>query len=75
MGYYYSNPEHESDPHALPDVEVFETKATDYLHTSHICHGGPGWFYAFGAFGFPWGSDPVGPFDTEEAALEAAREE
>ena len=47
MAYYYSDPSRETDPHALPDVEVFE-------HTSTFVGGpedplqGPGWYYAFG---------------------------
>ena len=33
-----------------------------------------GYFYAFGFPGCLWDSDPVGPFDTEAAALEDIRE-
>ena len=30
----YSNPERESDPHALPDLEVFEMTATEVAESS-----------------------------------------
>ena len=33
-----------------------------------------GYFYAFGFPGCLWDSEPVGPFDTEAGAVEAARE-
>jgi hypothetical protein len=32
------------------------------------------YWYAFGFPGCLWDSDPVGPYDTEEEAIEAARE-
>ena len=39
------------------------------------CEEFEGWFYAFGFPGCLWDSDPIGPFDTYEQALEAARED
>jgi hypothetical protein len=60
MSYHYSNPTRENDPHALPDVEVFNE--------------GPQWFYAFGFPGCLWDSDPVGPFGSESEALADAVE-
>ena len=93
MSYEYSDTTRESEPHALPDVEIFG----DYLN---ICTGcgretfedeaeqecsdcGSAWertqteafWYAFGFPGCLWDGDPVGPFDTYEEALAAAREQ
>ena len=78
MPYYYTDASRESNLHALPDVEVFYSD--DYGRL--IAEGKPveGWFDGVGyyyAFGFPgclWDSDPVGPYDTYEEALAAARE-
>jgi hypothetical protein len=33
MSYHYSNPDREHDPHALPDVEVFEMTAREVAET------------------------------------------
>jgi hypothetical protein len=76
--YYYSDPSRESDPHARPDFEVFEQK-----EPGRVMGGVPndeplweaGWYYAWGSVGCLWDSDPVGPFPSEQAAIEAAREE
>ena len=80
MPYFYTDETRESDPGALPDVEVFHGTACE--------EGGCGWydlascgaddhvngyFYAFGFPGCLWDSDPVGPFDTEAEALADAR--
>ena len=80
----YSDPTRESDPYAMPDVEVF------YVERSH---GGlgyigemilddnkvneplqRGWYYWYCFPGCLPDSDPIGPFDTEEEALADARE-
>ena len=78
MPYYYSNPEREQDPHALPDVEIFHMTDEQALEAlSQSAYGfdaEPGYFYAFGFPGCLWDSDPVGPFETEEEALKEARE-
>jgi hypothetical protein len=78
MAYYYVDPQRESEPHALPDVEVF------FLEYNQLAVQGAkvlvasqherGWFYAYGFPGCLWDSEPVGPFDTEAKALKAARE-
>lgn len=103
MSYEYSDPKRESDPHALPDVEVFGPEAwsecpscgatiladTWYSGGCSTCgaadndfhgqHSEPhcvtsGYGYAFGSPGCGWDSDPVGPFESYDAALAAARE-
>ena len=75
MAYHYTDETRSTDPHALPDVEVFE--ATPELAV--VDHNVGGWYSEAGfyyAHGFPgclWDSDPVGPFNTEAEALAAAR--
>lgn len=77
----YSDPRRESDPYALPDVEVFEVW-TDPDGTRHNdfetddmeepCDDGWYWWPCFP--GCLPDSDPIGPFDTEEEALADAQE-
>ena len=66
MAYCYVNPEHESDPYKLPDVEVWYTQKV---------YAKSGWYYAYGFPGCLHDSDEVGPFDTEQEALDDARKE
>ena len=68
MSYHYTNQSRETEETALPDVEVFWDRGG---HPG----GPPGYYYAFGFPGCLWGSEPVGPFETEAEALEAARED
>ena len=58
MPYYYAHEKRESDLKTSPDIEVWESGATNNIHDS------PGCF---------WDSDPVGPFVTEAEALADAR--
>lgn len=90
MSYHYTDPSRESEEHALPNLEVFQDEAwmdedSSQMHfvgacdceshsSKHFTHLGQGFYYAFGFPGCLWDSDPVGPFDTEAAALAAARE-
>lgn len=67
MAYHYTDASRESDPHALPDVDVFYGKRL--TETDPV-----GWHYAFGNPGCLDDSDPCGPYDTEAEALAAARE-
>ena len=69
MPYIYSDPTRETLPHALPNVEVFYSagEGEDGDLT--------GWFYAFGFPGCMWDGEPMGPFDTREEAIAAARED
>lgn len=54
-------PQHSlKDDDDAADVEVFEDAG--------------GWHYAFGSEGYARNADPVGPFDTEAEALDAARD-
>ena len=87
MAYHYSDPKRESNPHALPDVEVFESSGhySEHAEEWHFeaCSGGGGcsqyeqkrgYFWAASFPGCLWDSDPVGPFDSEAEALADARE-
>jgi hypothetical protein len=74
---FYSNPERESDPYALPDCEVF---ALDGSINDDVANefGEPlpaGWYYWYCFPGCLPDSDPVGPFDTESEAISAAQSE
>lgn len=84
MPQHYSNPARESEPHALPDVEVFflsdAMRGADTL-ASHAAGIPPSWehypvgWYWWACFpGCLPDSDPVGPFDSESEALADARE-
>ncbi len=78
MTYEYVNIERENDPHALPDVEIYELVYPE--KRVHQEFGGEsvwmetGWYYQYGFPGCLPESDPFGPFDTAEEALEEARE-
>lgn len=95
MAQHYSDPKRASDPHALPDVEVFQARvgvcdeghdqpfnsASKYGCVVEGCdsldvadRGKEGWFYWFCLPGCLPDSDPTGPFETEQEALEDARE-
>ena len=78
----YSDPSRESDPHALPDVEVFEitlgTSGQKYINGEYVCNPDgellePGWYWWPCFPGCLPDSDPIGPFDTEEEALADAQ--
>lgn len=66
MTQVYSNPERESDPHALPDVEVFYIGDCDGEYPA-------GWYWQACFPGCLPDSEPMGPFETECAAIEDAQ--
>jgi hypothetical protein len=67
----YSDPTRENDPHALPDVEIFEVDGGSHDGTLT-----PGmWYYWFCFPGCLPDSDPFGPYDTQAAAIAAVRDE
>lgn len=79
MSYEYTDPKREHDPHALPDVEVFHSDCLELTEGDKevdggIIYNGDGFYYAYGLPGCLWDSDPVGPFETYEEALEDVRE-
>jgi len=90
MSQHYSDPERESDPHALPDVEIFYRTETEIANDARLngkldannpwCDGdgeplGAGWFYWYCFPGCLPDSDPIGPFGSEAEALADAQED
>lgn len=75
MPYEYSDPTRASEPHALPNVEVFwDDDDNGRNFDSEGEPVAPGWYYAFGFPGCLWDGEPSGPYATEAEALAAARE-
>lgn len=67
MTQVYSDPTRESDPHALPNIEVFKNlEPADFA--------GEGWYWWPCFPGCLPDGDPVGPFDTEAEAIADARD-
>lgn len=76
----YSDPSRASDPTALPDVEVFELHDYDIMSGDWISldngeEMSPGWYYWSCFPGCLPDSDPIGPFDSADAARLAAQQE
>jgi len=74
MSYEYTNPKRASDPHALPDVEVFHVEKDYEFEYYYQGFTELGFYYAYGFPGCLWDSDPVGPFESYEEALSDARD-
>lgn len=74
MSQFYSDPSREADPHALPNCEVFYV-AQGEMENEEGEHLAPG-FYWWACFPscLPDG-DPMGPYATEQEAIEAAQDE
>jgi len=80
---FYSDPSKETDPHSLPDAEVFHCRVESRDGIEDI--GSPQYNHAFGVgsgfyywFSFPGclpDSDPFGPFETEQEAIDDCREQ
>ena len=77
----YSDPTRESDPYALPDVEVFyvsQLEVNDNLenldHADENIITEAGWYWWSCFPGCMPDSDPFGAFATEAEALEDAQE-
>jgi len=79
---FYSDPSKEPDPYSLPDAEVFHCRIESRDDIEDI--GSPQYNQAFGMTpGFYYwhvfpgclpDSDPVGPFETEQEAIDDCRE-
>lgn len=67
----YSDPDRESNPYSLPDIEVFEA---DYLVGEDGEQLPAGWYWWPCFPGCLPDGEPVGPFDTEEDALADAQD-
>jgi hypothetical protein len=66
--YIYSDRNREQSDHALPNVEVFYDRGYHPLN-------GAGWYWVSCFPGCLPDSDPIGPFDTEQDAINDAQEE
>jgi hypothetical protein len=78
MGRAYSNPKRASDPYALPDVEVFYAKEGELerVYVPTDWDGQPsevGWYWWPCFPGCLPDGDPMGPFATEQEALDDAQ--
>jgi hypothetical protein len=75
MAQHFSDPRRASDPHALPDIEVFHAEAGT-LFTEDDPNAEPheaGWFWQSCFPGCLPDGDPTGPFATEREALDDAQ--
>ena len=75
MAQAYSNPDRENDPHTLPDIEVFFYNGVDQFQREDGEDMEAGWYWWSCSPGCLPDGDPIGPYDTEAAALAAAREQ
>ena len=81
MSQVYSDTSREEKPTALPDAEVFyrelseNTSDTVFWDEDDNEPYGEGWYYWYCLPGCLPDSSPIGPFETEQAAIEALREE
>lgn len=76
MAQFYSDESRQDETYALPDAEVF------YISKKEIASGDwdetieePGWYYWFCFPGCMPDSEPFGPFESEQAAIDDAREQ
>ena len=78
MAQFYFDESRESEPHALPDGEVFHHDSRDNVtfENGELSHYGmeTGWYWWACFPGCLPDGDPMGPFATEAEALEDARE-
>ncbi len=77
MPFVFSDPTRESDPNALPNIEVFEIGFTTEgtLHTVEALGYAPRGWYWWPCFQgcLPDSEDAIGPFDTEAEAVADAQ--
>ena len=75
----YSDPKRESEPTALPDVEIFYATVEENFANGNVDDDGEpmpsGWYYWYCFPGCLPDSDAIGPFQTEKGALRACRDE
>ncbi len=78
MSMYYSDAARESEPTALPNVEVFYVSNQSELFDRDDTGAQPcpevGYYYWYCFPGCLPDSEPFGPFETEDEALQDARE-
>jgi hypothetical protein len=71
MTQHYSDPARATDPHALPDVEVFYITETDVAEKeiSGESFTEPGWYWWHCFPGCLPDGEAIGPFETEADAV------
>ena len=86
MTLFYSDTAREDDVYALPDAEVFHSEAGEWSYDRHgeRCDSDPdddslepceaGYYFWACLPGCLPDSEPSGPYETEDEAIEAARE-
>lgn len=74
MGQIYTNPKRASDPHALPDAEVFYANTGEAGTTDEGEPREAGWYWWACFPGCMPDSEPDGPYTTEQEAINAAQE-
>jgi hypothetical protein len=75
MSQFYSDEARESDKWSLPDAEtLYVDSPTDDLVGEDGEPLPSGWYFWFCLPGCLPDSDPIGPYDTEEEAIEACRD-
>lgn len=76
MAQFYSHPEREDNPHALPDAEVFYNSGSGRgaLRGDQDEIMPRGWYYWFCFPGCLPDGEPIGPFNTEQDAIDDCRE-
>lgn len=74
MSQHYSDPRRESDPHALPDLEVFYHRNGSGTCGRTVPGMEDGWYWWPCFPGCLPNGEPSGPFASEEEALADARE-
>lgn len=79
MTQFYSDVSREEETHSLPDCEVFYRTREENEEYSFLDGDNEpmpsGYYYWFCFPGCLPEGDPMGPYETEEEAIEAAREE
>lgn len=73
MSQIYSDPKRADDPHALPNVEVWEVESGTF-QPGRTWAVPSGWYWRACFPGCLPDSDPVGPFDSEAEAIADAQE-
>lgn len=71
----YSNPKRESDPYALPDIEIFYAVEGEFISNEDDSDYPAGFYYWYCLPGCLPDGDPIGPFESEEQALADAQSE
>ena len=80
MSQFYFDPSRENDEHALPDAETFYACEGELWENNPHCYppddepNDAGWYYWACFPGCLPDGEPMGPFETEQDALEDARE-